>query len=119
MIGLGLFAAAACDRPLTASVDNDRMLQERVMRAVPVGTDTGAARATMTRNGFACVFRTGLQVDTLASDDVAPPLDRFTCIRDDPAPETSDGYRRNLADVLLDGGVVTRIEARSRIDRVR
>jgi hypothetical protein len=109
----------ACDHSFTQGVRDDAVLRDRVVLAVPVGTDSAVARATMHENGFACVFRTGLQVDTLEIDDLEPPPARLTCVKDQSAhPETSDGFRRHFVDLLLDGARVAKVQARSRIERL-
>lgn len=115
---LATVVVVGCDRSVADGVRDDRELRDRVARVVPSGTDATLATATMQRNGFACTFHRGIDVDTLAKDESAPPPDRLTCIKDEPAPETSDGYRRHFVDILLNGSHVTAIDARSRIDRI-
>lgn len=118
-LALAVSSSACADHSFTQGVRDDVVLRDRVLHALPRGTDSAIVRATMQSSGFACVYRTGLQVDTLATDDSEPPPSRFTCIKDESArPETADGYRRHFVDILLDGARVAKVQARSRIERL-
>jgi hypothetical protein len=110
-------ALTACDRSLTHDVHDNVVLRGRVLATVPPGTDTLQARQTMTREGFGCTFHLGVDVDTLAKDVETPP-DRLTCLKAVNAqPETADGYRRYVVDLLLDGARIESVETRMWMDR--
>ena len=107
----------ACDRSLTRDVHDNGMLRTRVLAAVSRGMDTGQARLVMTREGFACEFRRGRDVDTLAKD-IETPSDRLTCLKDaDAQPETADGYHRYVVDLLSARASVESVETRMWMDR--
>lgn len=106
-----------CDRSITHDVHDNALLRDRIIAAVPRGTDTGQARRLLTREGFTCTFHLGADVDTLAKD-VETPSDRLTCLKDVNAqPETADGYRRYVVDLLAPGARVERVETRMWMDR--
>jgi hypothetical protein len=110
-------ALTACDRSLTHDVHDNVVLRGRVLATVPPGTDTLQARQAMTREGFVCTFHRGVDVDTLAKDVETPP-DRLTCLKDVNAqPETADGYRRYVVDLMLDGARIGSVETRMGMDR--
>ena len=110
-------ALTACDRSLTHDVHDNVVLRGRVIAAVPPGTDTLQARQTMTREGFGCTFHRGVDVDTLAKDVETPP-DRLTCLKAVNAqPETADGHRRYVVDLMLDGARIESVETRMWMDR--
>jgi hypothetical protein len=110
-------ALTACDRSLTHDVHDNAALRGRVIAVVPPGTDTLQARRTMTREGFECTFHRGVDVDTLAEDVDTPP-DRLTCLKAVNAqPETADGYRQYVVDLMLDGARIQSIETRMWMDR--
>ena len=110
-------ALTACDRSLTHDVHDNVVLRDRVIATVPLGTDTLRARQTMTREGFVCTFHRGVDVDTLAKD-AETPRDRLTCLKAVNAqPETADGYRRYVVDLMLDGARIESVETRMWMDR--
>lgn len=110
-------ALTACDRSLTHDVRDNVVLRGRVLAIVPPGTDTLRALQTMTHEGFGCTFHRGVDVDTLAKDTDTPP-DRLTCLKAVNAqPETADGYRRYVVDLLLEGARTGSVETRMWMDR--
>ena len=112
-------ALTACDRSLTHDVHDNVVLRSRVVATVPPGTDTLQAQQTMTREGFVCTFHRGVDVDTLAKDVETPP-DRLTCLKAVNAqPETADGYRQYVVDLMLDGARIESVETRMWMDRKR
>ena len=110
-------ALAACDRSMTHDVHDNAVLRGRVLATVPPGSDTLQARQVMTREGFECTFHRGVDVDSLEKDVETPP-DRLTCLKAVNAqPETADGYRRYVVDLLLDGARIESVETRMWMDR--
>jgi len=97
------FGLTGCDRSLTHDVHDNALFRDRIAAAVSRGTDTGQARRLMTHEGFTCAFHPGADVDTLEKD-AETPSDRITCLKDVEArPETADGYRRYVVDLLTSG----------------
>jgi hypothetical protein len=106
-----------CDRSLTNDVHDNALFRDRITAAVPRGMDTGQARRLMAQEGFRCAFHRGTDVDTLEKD-VETPSDRLTCVKYVEArPETADGYRRYVVDILAPGAHVESVETRMWMDR--